>query len=145
MAIFDEIPAARGYGVVRCGLSSQPSPTVPDLACEFGLLDDPACYREIDREAARRLVQLILHRDLAYFGKIMSQARAVQLAECFLDQFDTHARFYTNGTFHESPEQLTPAVRFGLSWDAVTNATFDTGVLVISPQGAGCLWVEDED
>jgi hypothetical protein len=139
MAICDDILIARVDGVVHCGLLSQSSPSIPELAREFDLRDAIECYREIDATAARRLIQSILHRDLAYCAEIMSLDRAGELTEQFLNQFGTeNVRFWTNGTFHELRES-------GAAWNPVTAATFDTGVLVIGPHCSGCFWVEDED
>jgi hypothetical protein len=145
MAVSDDIIRERACGIVHCALSSRPSQTVPELAREFGLRDDPACYKAIDEHAAHRLVRLILHKDLAYQAEVMPEARAVELANLFLQQFGSGARYYTNGTFHEERRQVSEAVWSGASWDPVTQATFDTGVLVIAPRCSGCLWVEDED
>jgi hypothetical protein len=141
----DEIITARKYGSVRCGLSSQPSPTVQELAREFGLRDEPSCYKEIEESSARRLVCLVLHRDLAYSAEIMLERRATELADRFFAQFGPGARYFTNGTFHEKSRRLSESVTAGASWAPVTEATFDTGVLIIAPGCSGCLWVEDED
>jgi len=132
-----EIRAARRFGVIHCGVSARPSPALAELATEFGLAPDLASYEEIDSSAARRLAELVLSEDLAYNAEVMPAARAADLAGRFLAQFGTEGvRYYTNGTFHEGR---------GASWDPVTAATFDTGVLVIGPRSSGCLWVEDED
>jgi hypothetical protein len=108
------------------------------LGHEFGLLGSDADYREIDAPSARRLATWILRYDLAYESEIMTAELAEHLAEAFLDACaDEAARYYTNGTFHEA---LGSA-----SWNPVTKATFDTGVLVAGVVRAGCLWIEDED
>jgi hypothetical protein len=127
MAVSDDILAARRFGVVHCGVSSLRAPTVAELAKEFGLRPDAACYREIDQACARLSVQRLLHRDLAYSAEVMPEQQAVRLTERFFAEFGTGARFFTN------------------NWCPATDATFDEGVLVISPQRSGCLWVEDED
>lgn len=145
MAVSDEIIAARIYGSARCGLSSLPSPTLQVLAREFELREDASYYKEIDESSARRLVRLVLHRDLAYHAEIMPESRAAELADRFFAQFGPGARYYTNGTFHKEPQRISESVTAGPSWDAATEATFDTGVLVIALESSGCLWVEDED
>jgi hypothetical protein len=66
MDITQEIIAARIYGAARCGLSSHASPSVAELAREFGLRDDPSLYKEVDEADARRLTRSVLHRDMAY-------------------------------------------------------------------------------
>jgi len=127
MGVADDIIAARDCGVVHCGLSSHITPSVADVAAEFGLASDPKSYKEIDADSARRLVELILNQDLAYDVEIVPAAHAAALADQFLAQFGTDGvRFFTNGTFHKAQG---PSSR--VSWDPVTAATFDTGVLVI--------------
>lgn len=144
MGIADEIISARDCGVVHCGVSAHPAASLVELAVQFGLAADAASYREIDAQSARRLAELLLHYDLAYNAEVMPTARAAELADRFFNQFGANGvRFYSNGTFHEAREgKLTWP---GVSWNPVTAATFDTGVLVLTPQSAGCLWVEDED
>ena len=144
MEVAEEIIAGRDCGVVHCGLSSRAAPSVSELAAEFGLASDPSYYKEIDAESARRLARLVLNQDMAYNAEVIAAHRAAELADRFLAQFGSDGvRYYTNGTFHEARgPKLTWS---GASWDPVTAATFDTGVLVIGPRGAGCLWVEDED
>jgi len=127
MAVSDDILAARRCGVVHCGVSSLPAPTVNELAREFGLRDDAECYREIAKPSARLSVRQLLHRDLAYSAEVMPQEQAEQLTERFFEQFGPGARFFT------------------INWCPATDATFDEGVLVLGPQRSGCLWVEDED
>jgi hypothetical protein len=144
MSVADEIIAARDCGVVHCGLSSKTSPSVSDLAAEFGLAGDPTHYKEIDGNSARRLARLVLNQDMAYNSEIIPADRAAELADRFLAQFGTDGvRYYTNGTFHEA--RGTGLTWSGAGWDPVTAATFDTGILVIGSRCSGCLWVEDED
>ena len=145
MGVAEDIIAARVCGVVRCGLSAQPTPPVPELAREFGLRDKLSSYKEIDKVAARHLIQLVLHRDMAYSAEVMPEARAAELADRFLAQFSADSRYYSNGSWHMPPVVRPDGVVCGPSWDAVRTATFDTGVLAIGPARSGCLWVEDED
>jgi hypothetical protein len=145
MAVSDEIITARKCGSVRCGLSSQPSPTVQELAHEFGLRDEAGCYKEIEDSSARRLVRLVLRSELAHHSEIMPESRAAELTDRFFAQFGPGARYFTNGTFHEQPQRISETVTTGASWEPVTEATFDTGVLIIASRYSGCLWVEDED
>ena len=146
MGVAEDIIAARIYGVVRCGLSAQATPpTIPDLAGEFGLADQPSFYREIEETAARYLIRTVLHRDMAYNAEVMPAALAVELADRFLAQFGPGTRYFSNGSWHLPPVVRPDGVVCGPSWDPVTPATFDTGVLAIGPERSGCLWIEDED
>ena len=143
--ICEDIIDARNCGHVRCGLSALAEPTVTDLAREFRLRDDATIYKEIDATAASRLIQTILQKDMAYGCRIMSTELSAELAAAFMQQFGSGARYFTNGTYHVQRVQLSPTVWTGPSWDPATEATFDTGVLVIGQAGSGCLWIEDED
>jgi hypothetical protein len=127
MGIIEDIQRLRHYGVVRCGLVSDYFPDVVSLVSRFGLRPDAACYCEIDVSKARLLIAEVLQRDQAYGVEVMPAHQANQLTERFLDQFDAQAQYFTN--------KGCPA----------TNATFDTGVVVIGSELSGCLWVEDED
>lgn len=140
MTIVDDIIAARDCGVVRCGLLTHPSPSVSELASEFGLESDPGIYREITQPDARFLIQSILQQDLAYDSQVMSAESASKLTDSFLEPFKADGTlYYTNGTFYEVPPRRTT------TWNPATNATFDTGVLIRGATVSGCLWVEDED
>jgi hypothetical protein len=146
MTVAEEIIAARVYGVARCGLSKQPTrPTVPELAREFGLSDEASSYKEIDVAAARLLIRSVLHQDMAYKAEVMPESLAAHLADRFLAQFGPGARYFSNGSWHLPPIVRADGIVCGPSWDPVTAATFDTGVLAIGDERAGCLWIEDED
>jgi hypothetical protein len=145
MAIEDDIITARNAGVTRCGLSAQRSPTLSELAREFGLYDDPAIFKEINEAEAQRLAVLVLCQNLAYNSEIMPVNQAEQMAVQFLAQFGPDARFFTNGTWHLDVIERQNGVRRGASWDPATAATFDTGLLILGRTCCGCLWVEDED
>jgi hypothetical protein len=64
----------------------------------------------------------------------MNPTRAASLWQQFLQQFDgQRLHFFSN-------------CRSGLhQWIPATDATFDTGVLIVGESSSGCLWVEDED
>ena len=137
MDICEEIDNMRDCGFVNCGIIDE-SLTLKELTFKFELFFEPNLYEEISYQQAATLLRKILHRDLAYNAKIMSEAKAEELAIRFLNCFDREsAQFYTNGDFYEvNPRR---------GWNPATNATFDTGVIVISNSRVGCLWVEDED
>lgn len=132
MAVEDEIPSERDCGVVRCGMARIAHKDVLALAKEFGLSDDPSVFEPIDESSAVAIVALILHKDMAYSQPLMPEERARFLAEQFLEQFGADAQFFGNGW---QPD----------GWSPATDATFDTGVLIIGKDRSGCLWVEDED
>jgi len=134
----DEIRIARNVGTVRCGVSLHAPVTLEELASEFGLRSIK--FDEIDSRAGHALAQKILHADLAHAKEVMSKARASELSDEFLKLFGPKARFFTNGNFHQTPRSMS-----GFTWTPATSATFDTGILIVSGEHCGCLWVEDED
>src|SRR5579859_1895328 len=96
MTIADEIMAAR-RGWTDCGISTQPSPSLVELADEFSLATDPSVYHEVDAAEALRLVKHLLEWGLAYGGRMMKPEQTAELAERFLSQFGTEGtRYYTN-------------------------------------------------
>ena len=137
MAVVDDILAERDCGVVHCGVSRFAHKDVLKLAREFGLHEDPSAFAPITPPNAVALVASILHKDLAYSHPMMAEERAKELAKQFLEQFGAEAKLFSNGwTGWESGST---------GWNPATDATFDTGVLIIGNDGSGCIWVEDED
>ena len=62
----------------------------------------------------------------------------VQQCGAFLRQASaSDCSYFSNGDFFEGSSSH--------SWNPATQATFDTGVLIVGSERAGCLWVEDED
>jgi hypothetical protein len=133
MDICDRIRRARRAGKTHCGIVNRRMTTV-EAARTFGLADDSAIFRSIERAEADAIAIRILHTDLAYGTKIMALARATHLWQRFLETFEG-----------QDIEFATNAGADACSWMPATQATFDLGVLVIGTTSAGCLWVEDED
>jgi hypothetical protein len=108
--------------------------SIVEAARIFGLADDNAIFRSIERGEADEIATYILHADLAYGSEIMSRVRAADLWRHFMELFQgQEVTFATNAGAQSG------------SWMPATKATFDMGVLVIGTTRAGCLWVEDED
>ncbi len=137
MAVVDDILAERRCGVVHCGVSHLAHKDILKLASEFGLHDDPSVFAPITGSNAVALVASILHKDMAYSHPLMAEERAKELAERFLEQFGAEAKLYSNGWTGSETEST--------GWNPATDATFDTGVLIIGNDHSGCIWVEDED
>jgi hypothetical protein len=131
MAVMDDILAERDCGLVHCGVSRFGHKDVLELATEFGLKNDPAAFQPIAAVDAVSLVASILHKDMAYSMPLMTEGRAKELTEQFLGQFGADAEFFSNG--------------WPGGWNPATDATLDTGVLVIGSERSGCIWIEDED
>ena len=139
MDIYKKIQKARGGCIA--GIKEAKVKSV-ELAAElFGLSNDRGIYKKIERAEAIEVLKNALHKDMAYGVKIMSSEKAKNLAVEFIDVFGSGAIFYTNGEYGKS--RKNPNV--GPSWSPATDATFDTGVIVIFSEVVGCAWFADED
>jgi hypothetical protein len=95
-------------------------------------------WTSIKRPVAISLLELLLHRDLAYGAQLMPEQRARRLAEWFVDSFGpSGCRYGTN----------RPLVggRLKPSWTPATSSTLDAGLVIIGPERVGVFWVADED
>jgi|HigsolmetaAR201D_1030396.scaffolds.fasta_scaffold05994_6 hypothetical protein len=139
-----ELIEKRKSGRVRICFASYWGEGLPDVLARFGLsctASPDAGLREVQRVEARTIVASLLHRDMAYKAEIMSTEEAESLADRFLEQFPSDkTRFLTN--LGRSKDQ---GLDFDTSWNPLTSATFDAGVICISERIAGCFWAEDED
>jgi len=108
--------------------------SIVEAARAFGLADDSATYRLIERTEAEEIAVHILRADLAYSLKIMSVLRAAELWRQFMVLFEG-----------QKVEFATNVLADPTNWMPATQATFDMGVLVMGSSKTGCLWVEDED
>lgn len=145
------VRSAREYGVVHCEFrkreelnnSSDARQTADELLRMVGFRPLGTKWRELTLERASSILERVLGRDLAYDGQAMSPELAQKLSREFVTLFSGQALYYTNGDF-PSPEQYREGGWAG-SWDPVTLATFDTGVVAVDGDHAGLLWIEDED
>jgi hypothetical protein len=141
MDVFDAIRAERRAGKVFCGATNGVK-SVAALATTFGLKGDASLYHQVDAEMARAILIGILHRDLANGDRLLSLSRAEDLAGQVMQRFTgAGIRFLTNGQFKHGA-----AAGLVLShWDPATDATFDTGVLMLGTAESACVWVAEED
>src|SRR5262249_2284587 len=102
-------------------------------------------WEEINRDQAESILRLILHKDLAYRMPITPLEKATSLAGRFLALFSRSARWFTNGTYHLAPVRTPNGGSAGPSWNPISQATFDTGVVCIDESRIGIMWVQDED
>ncbi|KQR08594.1 hypothetical protein [Cellulomonas sp. Leaf334] len=118
--------------------STPPGTSFDDVARRAGLELLGDRWEVIGRDAAVDLLTLLLHRDLAYDGVVVPAPRARELAEGFVGSFGpAECRIATNRLVHDG--------QFESAWNGVTSFTFDAGVIVVSQERAGVLWVADED
>ncbi len=92
-------------------------------------------WRRIQVKAAEAILTRILWKDLAYSRERMRLSTAKRLTADFLKNFVPPMLYLTNG------EDISQNYTF----DPITEATFDGGVIVFDGQKVGMLWVTDED
>jgi len=139
--VFETIKKERAAGKVIAGVNTD-AKSVVALATAFGLKGDASLYHQVDLDMAKAILVGIMHRDLAYGNRLLSLARAEELASQVMQRFTVPGiRFLTNGKFKQGA-----GVGLVLShWDPATGSTFDTGVLMLGTAESGCVWVADED
>jgi hypothetical protein len=138
---FEAIKKERKTGKVFAGTGAH-ADSVAKAAITFGLKDDDKLYRETDMEMARAIVVNVLHRDLAYGNRLISLGRAEELASQVMQRFaGAGVRYYTNAEFKHGAAAALVLSR----WDPATNASFDTGVIILGASESACVWVADED
>jgi hypothetical protein len=141
MSIEDCIIQARG-GDLIVGIRVVQGCTLEDAAGHFGLFPERTHYFKIDAAEAQAVLVAVLSREMAYDSDLVPRDEAQVLAAAFVGQFaEESASYYTNGDYGKP--KTTPGV--GPGWNPVTDATFDTGVLVVSPTRIACAWFMDED
>lgn len=138
-SIESRIVAARG-GDLIVGNRTWHGGSVEGAAAEFGLLSSAGIYIEVSALEAESVLRSVLHRDMAYEREIVPLDEAARLAAEFIRQFSFEsAKFYTNGEYGR------PRINSSVGWTPATEATFDTGVLMVSPNRIACAWFMDED
>lgn len=98
-------------------------------------------WLEIKRPDAERLLTSILHKDMAYNYECMEISLARAAARSFFDQFAPTAKFFTNAEWRTGSGGLVEVN----SWNNITDATFDAGIVALDDLNIGIVWIEDED
>ncbi|WP_086931669.1 hypothetical protein [Agarilytica rhodophyticola] len=139
MDIYKKIQKARGSCIT--GVKEAIVESVGCAAELFDLSNESGIYNKIKRPEAVEVLRAVLHRDMAYNVKIMSSEEAKNLANDFVGEFGDDAVFYTNGEYGKPRDNPN----IGPSWSPATDATFDTGIIVVSHGVVACAWFTDED
>ena len=96
-------------------------------------------WKHINRESAQKILNFILNKNLAYSSEeSITVTDAESIADRFMNLFKDNSQFFTNAIFNHNYSGLT-------EWDSIAESTFDTGVVIVSNERIGILWVQDED
>lgn len=111
---------------------------IDTLVTQMGCTGIGDRWKEIGKKAAEKIIIRVLTKDLAYSSKIGSSTKAAEVLAEILNFFPGDRQFFTNALFSDDYSEIS-------SWDSITQATFDTGVVIVSDRKIGILWVKDED
>jgi hypothetical protein len=143
----------RDSGGVILRIFNDPTPLNLDISQQCKLLAQKCGFEtsgrhdEIDHTMAERILVSFMHREMAYNCRCIPLQEAKQLAQQFLEAFPPEeTQFFTNASFEErvDPDNGYALLKIS-SWNSITDATFETGVIAISPAIQGIFWFEDED
>lgn len=102
--------------------------------------------RPISQDQATLRLGRCLHRGLAYYAECMDEETASRLASMFVGLLSPAARWWTNGFIQADREFLESAGRpRDGSWNPLTAALFDSGVIGLDSTSLPIAWVADED
>ena len=145
------VAAVRGRDAGVVTMASMPRPPGLDARDVADTVAGSVRYKAIGQrwvplraDEAARVLCLVLTQDLAYGATLMAASVAERLAADFIAHVGCEASFFTNGSWAEAPTVSGGIVR-GPSWQPITAATFDAGVVGVGSEHAAILWVEDED
>ena len=148
-AVCEAISRQRKYGHPTCAVDEAPASAqrsyhtvLDEFVARFGFKGLGEAWIEVSIQAAKSLAREILFKDLAYSVAMMPEDEAGMLAERFFALFDASVRCFTNGNL--VVQDANPTEVPG-SWNPITQATFDAGVVCLGSSRIGILWVEDED
>ncbi|MGH2416096.1 MAG: hypothetical protein ACRDEA_20880 [Microcystaceae cyanobacterium] len=95
-------------------------------------------WKEVNQQEAQKILNFIMTKDLAYSVQLMTSQEAEKIVIKLFSFFPTDCKFFTNALFTNNYSGMS-------TWDSITKATFDTGIMLISDRRIGILWVKDED
>ena len=146
------IPALDGF--VNGGLQSQFNVDLTTLVDNFikteGLIPLKNSWFEVNEETATWVLECILSQDLAYNAPLPSKDKARYFTRQLITLVKSsnageRIRFFTNGKAVPGPAMYDLTMRHMNGWNPATEATFDSGVVIVSRNRIGMIWVADED
>ena len=114
--------------------------TVDSFVKELGFKPIGEEWELITQQTARNILIYLFSMDMAYNIELDSKPLADKLSYSFLSGFSSGAKIFTNGYFDKDSGFF--ALR---GWQPLSNATFDTDIVILDANKIGILWVEDED
>jgi hypothetical protein len=150
MSVVESILRQRISGRISCQLVSHGEGdgalALADRAVEsVGLRPLGEGWLEISEADAEAVATGVLHRDLAYHAEVMPLAAARDLASELIALVPPPMRCFTNGDWADAFGDGEDEPHDGVSFDPISDASFDAGVICVGDGVTAVLWVEDED
>jgi hypothetical protein len=122
-------------GEIKFSLITDYSNDMSRVLSRLGLTPDKSLLVEQSREGAISILSDLLWKGQAYLGENMPKEVANSIATKIVSENESAtSRYFSN---KDSPTSDT--------WSPLTNATFDSGIIVSSNRRYFCIWFEDED
>ncbi len=139
-----ELLKLRDCGILKIAIVSTYEETLSENLKKIGLVDNAELLAIISLDMAREVIARILWKDLSYSCEIMPKNKAYEFADNILNEYYTgQCTIFSNSTWEEcETENLNPRL---MGYNPMTNATFDSGIIIKHPNYCFCIWVEDED
>lgn len=133
----DDIAKSRQYGLTRCCCVSSARLSLHEALSVFGLRQDEESLTQVSAEEGARLLERLLATSLVDNLDAMPRDVARRASADFIETFRAQAcSFYTNGNWASSDAP---------SWNPLTSAVFDGGLIALGPTISGCVWVDEND
>lgn len=101
-------------------------------------------WQELSATDAHNIATTLLHRDLAYSEEIMPLNTAADLITQLFDLVPEPHTYFTNGEWSMPADTDRDAATLQ-SFDPISDATLDAGVVCLGDGRAAILWIQDED
>ena len=108
-------------------------------------VSDGSEFNHVSKEEARKVIEMMFTKDLAYNSVLKTSSKAASLASSFIEIFESSEET-PNETIYFSNSEVNPTHgKLYTTSSNLTNATFDSGVLAMNLKYFGFIVIEDED
>lgn len=111
---------------------------IDTLVNQLGYHPLGANWQEINLQTAEKILTFALTKDLAYSTSMMSESEAAKIIVKLINLFPGTPQFFTNLSNINNDSIMS-------AWNSLTDATFDTGIVIINKDLCGLIWFQDED
>lgn len=132
MALQDAIANSEG----EFSTANVPSGEMAEALVRFGLKPQPTLLRELSEAEAVSVLACLFQERSSMHGEPIDNEQARKCALGFMDaNAKQTSKFFSNGNWAKSK-----------SWNAMTDSSFDSGVILKSADNSFvCLWFRDDE